>query len=364
VTAVLAVVTVGLVATAVVRSWQSSHRQRADAALERTGIAYVRPEIRLVAVLAAGEITVARGTAVDMGPVRAAMAAVDGAPGAGTLGTGARWADLRGRVDALTTGQDTGASAAQAWADAVVLAGQLLDAAITAAGLDRDPDLASHNLIDAAVNGLPSVIVYAGRSGDIAAQAAGGTPTAAQELALAVDTYQVALLATRLDAQLTTGADAASDITTQVDAFESAVSTFVPPSAVTREPGTVQVVGLADSALTVQATALALATDLLARVDGVVAERESGLRDDQTVAVAVGIGVLLSAAALAWLLVPVRPRRGGPHDADEAGPGRVPEPAAPADDLIDARDLPLDTLVHAGRGARSPATRGHRRNAQ
>jgi|SRR5215467_646506 len=360
----LALATVALVGIVTVRSWQSSHRQQAAVALERSGIAYLRPEIHLITVLAGGELTIARNAHFDTAPLRAAEAEVDStvtAAGAGTLDNVARWADLRDRIDALMTHPDAGAGATQSWADTVGVAGQLLDAVTAQAGLDLDPDLASHNLIGAAVHALPSVIIYAGRAGGIAAQAVGRGPSAAEETELAVDTYQVALLAAQLDTEITAGADAAPDITTQLDAFESAVSTFVPPSVVTRPVGTVPLVGLADSAQTVQAAALALATDLLLRADTMLADRAGGLRDDGILAVSVGVALLVTAAALVWLLVPARRRTG-----DAAEPGDIDSDSGPRlapGDLIDARAL-LEELAHVGRGVRAPAAGKSRTDAR
>jgi hypothetical protein len=356
----LALVTAGLVGVVVVRSWQSTEQQRTAISLERSGIAYLGPEIRLIAVLAGAEITVARGAPVDTAQVQTAEAAVDAAADVNRLHAGTRWPDLRGRIDGLTRRSDSGPGAVQAWDDVVSLAGDLLDAVVAAAGLDLDPQASTQNLIDAAVHGLPSVVIYAGHAGAIAAQAVGGNLSAGQQTELAVYTYQVALLGARLDTQVTSGADTAADVTTQMDTFESAVGTFVPPSVVTRPIGSVPLVGLADGAQGVQSAALALATDLLLRADAALADRDAGLRNDGIVAISVGVALLVTAAALVWLLAPARRRAGDAAEAEETGDREAgAEPA----DLIDARDL-LGELVHVGRGVRSPTTGESRTDAR
>ena len=350
--AVVAVVIAGMVGTVLVRSWLSADRQAGAAALERRGIAYLQPAIHLVALLAAGEVNVARGAAVNTEPLQTALADVDAADASG-LGAATRWADLRQRVTGLIQHPGTGPVAVEGWTDAAGLANALVSAVATNGGLDLDPDADSFELLQAAARTLPGVIVYAGRAGDIAASIGVKSLSAAEQATLDVAVYQVALTTKQLDSQLagaiTAESTTTADLTSQEDAFESAVSNFAPSGVVSTLTGQVNVVGLPLAAQAVQSSALALADQLFGRADALVASRARTLDDDEAIAVFVGVAFLLCSAALGWLLVPL-PRRAPQHA--ETGSGDRDGRLIQAGDLIDARDLPLEELVHIGRGVR------------
>ncbi len=351
--AVVAVIITGLVGTVLARSWLSADRQAAAAGLERRAIAYVQPAIRLTELLGSGEVTVARNGKVDVDTLHAAVGAVDSADSSG-LGIATRWADLRSRVEALVEHPGSGLIAAQGWSDVAALSLALVSEVASTGGLDLEPNGNAYQLLEAGSRTLPAVMVYSGRAGDIAARVGGHTPSASEQATLDVAVYQVAVTTSELDAELagaiTAESTTTADLTSQEDAFESAVSNFAPSSVISTLTGQVNIVGMPAQAQSVQSASLALAGQLLGRADALVADRAHTLDDDEAIAVFVGVAYLVCLAALAWLLVPL-PRR-IPQHAETASSERDAR-LMQAADLIDARDLPLEELVHIGRGVRA-----------
>jgi hypothetical protein len=185
---------------------------------------------------------------------------------------------------------------------------------------------------------------------------------------VAVARYRVAAAAgdaatgLRKSVASTSRAELGPAVTVQLDALLAAVDDFAPPIVLAELAAPVNRDQLATSAQEVGAAARALSTVVLSELDTLLADRQGRLSSQRRgMAVAAGVSVL-AGLLLAWVLGLAAGllRQGASQDgqASDAGDAIEVSPREYADDLvpgdlIDARELDFEELVHVGRAVRS-----------
>jgi len=340
-------------------------------ALERHGVAYLRPLTRLVGELTAAQSAAVRGAAVDTVALNAAVVAVsevdrtDGPP----LRTQQRWTDLRAAIDKVGKQRPTGPGALDAYADVVALATDLARKVGDTSKLILDPELDSYYLMDAAMLQLPAVLTAAGLAADLAYLTAdrGKDDQLPYEgfIDVAVARQQVATATEATSTGIRKALDATqrgalgANLTEPLDAFRAAADQLVPPAALRQATPTGNSSTISAAAQKIRATAVPLAAAVLTELDALLAVRQDHLASQRIYALgAAGAGVAL-AVILLWWSVPARGRARSDELAavtgrDEAGAAGDVASLSVQLPVVDARDLlALEELVHVGRGVRA-----------
>ena len=340
-------------------------------ALERHGVAYLRPLTRLVGELTAAQSAAVRGAAVDTVALNAAVAAVsdvDRTDGP-VLRTEQRWTDLRAAIDKVGAQRSTGLAALDVYADVVALAADLARKIGDTSKLILDPQLDSYYLMDAAMLQLPTVLTAAGLAADLAYVTADrGEDDKLSEGAfidVAVARQQVATATEATSTGIRKALDATrrgavgANLTEPLDAFRAAVDQLVPPAALRQATPTGNSSAIWAAAQKIRAAAVPLAAAVLTELDALLAIRQDDLASQRIYALgAAGAGVVL-AVVLLWWSVPARGRARSDelaavtagHEGGAAGDVASLSVQLP---VVDARDLlALEELVHVGRGVRA-----------
>lgn len=332
--------------------WNDTAAQSRKLATEREGASLLVPLTGLVETLTVARSVVARGGQVQGAPVQNAMLAVDAADDryGADLGSHAEWSGLHHVLSALASHPGSGADGYQVFSDAITLVTRLIGDVAESSGLILDSEVDSYYLVDALVLRLPQVIGYAGQATDLQASSGEAPLTGENAASLAVARFQVALATSQLvaDIKKSVTANAAVDLSVQQDALQDAVNQLSPPIVVAVLSAPVDAIDLAAAAQRVGDSALALGIRGWHNVDSLLATREHALQSRQRLTAGAGVGVIVSALALLFVVVPGRRRTVGGDDDTETPAPIVAEPVA----LRDARDLLLEELVHVGRGVR------------
>lgn len=318
-------------------------------AAQRSGVAYLRPLVRLVAELSRAQSAATRNVAVDLPALNSAIAAVsevDKDHGQ-TLRTSTRWSDLRA---ALPPKGVVGAAAMQPYLDVLALAGDLVATVGNESNLLVAPDRDAFHLADAALVWLPTILT---RSAAAAGYAQVATEETAEDGQVDVALAQVATAAESLERGLRVAMESgsAAGVAGALDVFSTAVDQLVPPAAVRSSGTPVSPGALARAAADIHTAALPLAAAVLDELDRILADEEAAAIARRTRALAVGSAGLALGVILLWWCVPPRERA-----ADEAGGAPTPDVAAVSVQVpaVDARDLlAIEELMHVGRGVRA-----------
>jgi hypothetical protein len=351
-------------------SWVANTTEARHVDSERMGTAYLRPLNHLLSGMTAAQSAAVRGVTVDDVAVLEsvdAVEAVDRTVGA-ALQSRKRWVDLRGQIDHVLASPTTGRGAYDAFTPVVGLCLDLIRQVGETSTLVLDPEVDSYFLIDAALRRLPEAMVYAGRAADLAALTTAGTSGAADTTEVAVARHRVAAAAA--DAATGLGRSVGSTardslgpaITSQLDAFRAAVDGLVPPIVLRGLAVPVDRGRLVTAAEDVRAAATALATVVLAELDALLVDRQGRLSSQRRAMAGAAVAAVVASLLLAWVLgsagASARSRADQDDQDDEVGervevsPGEYADTLVPRD-LIDARELDFEELVHVGRAVRS-----------
>jgi hypothetical protein len=338
--------------------WSTGNRNLATVNAERNGTAYLQPLVQLVGELSNAQSIAVRGGQPDANRMDAAVTTVNTADDTygDALGTHQRWSELRGRIVTAAGQHVTGAQAYAVYGGVTALAVGLARKIGDVSGLTIDAQLDSYYLTDTVLVRIPDVMVSAGRAADLATLAgAQQPPDAAAPTRISVARYQVAVAAEAAAVSLRKAMDSATtrrtghNLAGQLDAFQSAVDTFVPPPAMLQTLGQVDPATLAAGSDRVRQQARLVADATLGELDSVLGDRYDRLSHDRTWASAApATGVLLAIVVL-WLLLPAAPRPAqGEADTDE--PGVQPTTSRGAGTrLVDPTDLvAVESLLHVG----------------
>jgi hypothetical protein len=345
------------------RYWSATATDIAFVKAERRGVAYLKPLSRLVGELTEAQAAAVRGAPVDVDAVRAGVRevdAVDRTEGA-ALQTHQRWSELRARIDAVLTGAGRGPTAYGAYTETAALALDLVRKIGDTSNLILDPQLDSFYLMDTALINVPDLLLHAGRATDLVTLAGDRTPGGEDAVRLAVARHRVATNAEAVVTGLRKAIDATDsstlgpNLTTQLDQFQGAVDRFVPPTVIAQLATRVDTRGMPADAQGVRDSALALAATVLTELDALLRQRQDRLADQQVYTAGAAAVVLLAGILLLVALVAVR------RPVIDAEPVLDPtqrstdesEPAAT--NLVDARDLLIEELIHVGRAVRPRA---------
>lgn len=350
-------------------AWLAWTANTADARFvdrERMGSAYLRPLDQLIGSLTAAQSAAVQGARVDAASVHESVGvveAVDRAAGA-SLQSRQRWRDLRVQIDRVLASRTSGRGAYDAFAPVVALCLDLARQVGDTSMLILDPDLDTRYLMDAALPRLPEAMVYAGRAADLVALADGRTLAGAEASEVAVARYRVATAAADAATGLgksvgsTSRASLGPAITAQLDAFRAAVDGFAPPAVLASLAAPVDLDKLATAAAEVGAAARALALVVLSELDALLADRQGRLGSQRRAMAGAAVVAAVAGLLLAWVLGPTgmlpRQRADQGDDIDErveVSPGEYADNLVPGD-LIDARELDFEELVHVGRAVR------------
>jgi hypothetical protein len=351
---VLAVLVGVLVPYAVAMSvlWSSMGDDVRFAARERNGVHYLGPLVRLLGAETDVQSAAVAGATPNTETVLAAIPAVDQVDstlGAG-LGTQQRWAELRGRLQALLNAPGTGAAAYANFGEVVDLTTAMIISVGDSSDVIHDPQLDAYYVMDAAVQRIPAIVVQAGRLYDLTVlngSSAATTPSVVvavdqvQRQASAADTgLRKSFLATQ---SRTLGPALLDDL----DRFRDAVTAMAPPvGEVNGTRPAVSLAALRADRVQVRDSALSMETVALQQLDALLQARHDHLVAQQRLVVAVTIaGALLVVIAL-WFAAPRRRRQ---TEEEEPEPERpvtgdgAAEPEQPelveALQLIEARRL-------------------------
>jgi hypothetical protein len=356
---VCGVILVGAFGAVLRQSWLTTSVDRNVVASARSGVAYLHPLTGLVGELVEAQSAAVRGVQVDAAGVRTALAAVDtqDRESGHLLGTEARFAELKARVEAVLGLAPKGRGAYDAYTDVVALAVVLIRQVGDSSSLSRDPDLDSYYLMDAATIRLPDAMVLAGKASDLVVLAGDKELAGDDAIKAAIARHGVADAAEEVSKGLNKSVDATArtqlgaNIAQRLDAFRTAVDTFAPPTMLAELAGTVNAAALASAARQVFATALPLSHRLLGELDALLSVRQEGLGNDLRYASVAGTAGAVAFAMLLWLLATGRSRPGRDPALEAALAGESEDPVLGT--LTDARTL-LDgeELVHVGRAVR------------
>ena len=361
-----------IVATA--QGWSSTSGEVSTATAERHGIAYLRPLNTLVSTLAGAQSTAVRGGQVAESEVTAAMDDVDDVDDryGSELQASKRWSDIRRTIREILAAKPTGVEAYEQYGEASAVVRQLQKRIADSSELVLDRAIDSSYLVDAALQQLPDVLIAAGRAADLATLDA-ATPIESQDSTvqtrIAVARYDVAVAAEAVGVGLAKSLDGTASrtlgphITGQLDAFRSAVDSFVPSGTRLRGLDRTDASNLYRTATLVRQAAGPLADAVFGELDSILSDRVDTLGWQRLRAMLVTLFGLLVALLLGWWMIP-RSKAGAEADSDDIE-GSVPEQRAadrprgarPETAVIDPRDLrAVEELMHAGR-----AIRGRRR---
>jgi hypothetical protein len=146
----------------------SEDRQFAD--LERRGVAYLGPLVRLVSATSDAQSAAVAGRSPDREAIEAAVQQVDEVEAlhGATLGTTVRWDALKDRLLTTTGETSTGAQAYLRYTQVTDLELALVSALGDSSKLILDPSLDSYYVMDTVLLRIPEAVVDAGRLSDLA----------------------------------------------------------------------------------------------------------------------------------------------------------------------------------------------------
>lgn len=349
-----------LFSLATAQAWITTTSSVDVVATERAGVAYLRPLTALI-----GELTEAQSTAVHGGEVQ--VIAVNGAINnvdsvdrryGARLAVHERWTETRKAINEVITAQATAAGAFDQYGEVVALVRQLVREIADTSKLVLDRAIDSAYLATAAINQLPDIIIGAGRASDLAAL--GGTDQTTQTQ-ISVARYDVAVLAESIGVGLAKALDntdsrtLGGNITGQLDAFRSAVDSFVPSGTRLRSLNPIDGATLTRTASTVRQAASPLADAVIGELDSALAGRENTLGWQRLRFLATTLlGLVAVLGLMGWLFASVRTGRTGDvdpgeHPADDEQPSATHRRGQSETALIDPRDLlAVEEMMHAG----------------
>lgn len=345
----LPVIVAVLFSVALVQSWIASTKDLNSARAEQQGIAYLQPLTDILGKMVDAQSTTVEGGVADSSGLQQGISAVDAVEKkyGDALGSGQRWADLRGRINTLINQRPSGDSAYRAYTDVVQLVIDLINKIADSSNLVLDPVLDSSYLVDAAVLRLPEVTVFAGRAADLARLANSITNPAERaqaETRVGVARYQVARESEGLATGLRKAMDVTSSsslgpaVTTQLDTFRTAVDEFVPPVTLLQDLDRVETVALTLKAGEVREAARNLNAAILTELDKLVEARANQFGVARTQTLGLGSLALLLSVLVLWVMA--------------KGARRLEPATAPAGDRADSENA-KDRLTEAVRARRS-----------
>jgi methyl-accepting chemotaxis protein len=349
------------------QSWTATSPAVARATDERAGIRYLKPLTALIGELAEAQSTAVRGGDVQAAAVTSAISAVDAADRdtGSRLQVRRRWADTRKAITEVLAGQPATTGAFEQYGEVIALVRQLVRQLTDTAKLVLDPAVDTAYLANAAFVQLPNVIVGAGRAADLAAIDAAGRADPMARTQIAVARYDVAVAAESVGVGLAKALDdtasttLGSNITGQLDAFRSAVDSFIPSGTRLRGLGALDAANLARTATTVRQSARPLLETVVGELDSLLRSREDTVGWQRLRALATALLGLIVAVVLGWRLrvaavAPVdRAADGEPADGAARASGVPRQRGRPETELIDPSDLlAVEELMHAGRAQR------------
>jgi len=327
------------------QAWQGQSDRLSFAAKERHGIEYLTTLGQVTTALTDAQSAAVAGRAVDRAAVARAVDAttsVDNRLGE-DLRTSERWSGLRVKIEALSSvppGDKT--RVYEAYGEATDLLLALYGKVRENSQLIRDPDADTYFLQDGAAEELPESVVAAGKFADLVALAA-ARPAAER-------TSAIADLTVAQGSVLDPAADLADDLQSAVDSSESRTLGGSLLSRLDRFRRSME--GLAASAGTldgqsplppadrvntarieVQTAASELSNAILAELDVLIADRQSGIGTGRILSVVALAVTVLGCAVPTLLALRKRRRRRRPFD----GPHRMVPPRAVTPEQNDIR---------------------------
>jgi hypothetical protein len=183
-------------------------------------------------------------------------------------------------------------------------------------------------------------MVFAGRAADLVTLAGGSELGGDDAIRAAVARYGVATAGEQVTAglnkavEVTSRASLGSDIALQLDAFQTSVDAFAPPTMLAQLAGSVKAADLAAGAHQVFATALPLAHKLLSELDALLAARQAAISAHQ-MSTKEAAGAAATVGLVLMLVVVARWRRRRRSMNAMSGPlepfGSPAEPYGPMD---------------------------------
>ncbi|WP_173158696.1 hypothetical protein [Phytohabitans suffuscus] len=311
------------------QAWQGQSDRLTFAAKERQGIEYLTALGPVTTALTDAQSAAVAGREVDRAAVTRAVdaaTAVDERLG-DDLRTSERWSGLRVKIEALSSVPAGDKSRIyDAYGEVTDLLLALYGKIRENSQLIRDPEADTYFLQDGAAEELPESVVAAGKFADLVGIAA-GRPAAER-------TAAVADIISARDAVLSPATDLADDVQSAVDSTESRTLGGNLLSRLDRfrraMDGLATSVGTLDgrsalptgdrlnpARIEVQAAASELSSSILAELDVLIADRQSGVRTERVISlVTLAVAVLGCAVPAVLALLGRRRRRrpfGGPH---------------------------------------------------
>jgi hypothetical protein len=346
-----------LFSLATAQAWNTTTSSVDVVATERVGVAYLRPLTALIGELTEAQSTAVRGGDVQVIAVNGAINNVDSVDrryGA-RLTVHERWTETRKAINEVITANATAAGAFDQYGEVVALVRQLVREIADTSMLVLDRAIDSDYLATAAISQLPDIIIGAGRASDLAAL--GGTDQTTQTQ-ISVARYNVAVLAESIGVGVAKALDNTDsrtlgvNITGQLDAFRSAVDSFVPSGTRLRSLDPIDGGTLARTATTVRQAARPLSDAVIGELDSALAAREDTLGWQRLRFLATTIlGLVAVLGLMGWLFASVRTREvdSGEHPAADEQPSASQRRGQSETALIDPRDLlAVEEMMHAG----------------
>ncbi len=329
---------------------------------ERDGAAYMRPLAALIGELVDAQSTSVRGGTVQTAAVMTAVSALDAADRSygESLETHKRWTDLRKVIGDVLAAKATGPAAYDQYSETIALALQLVREVSDSGKLILDSQTESFYLMDTVVNQLPAVVIAAGRAADLAVLAPAGDDVAQTRIMVA--RHDVATATEAIAVGLAKALDASdsrtlgTNITGQLDAFRSAVDSFVPSGTRLRGLDRADAATLTTTAAAVRNAARPLSDAVLGELDALLTDRAGALLWQRTLAFGSALLSLLFLLLLAVLLVPqLRRLATGPLTDAGREPQLAPVQRNRSDTrIIDPHDLlAVEEMLQAGRPIRT-----------
>ncbi|MBN1172526.1 MAG: hypothetical protein JXA67_10180 [Micromonosporaceae bacterium] len=329
-------------------SWSGATTRLDEVGLEQSGVAYLGPLTTLVSELTQAQSAAVRGGQTQAVVVTGALNGVDRVDRAhgAALGVRKRWADTRKAINEVIAGRAGTIGVFEQYDEALSLVRQLARRIADTSGLVVDPEVDASYLAEAVLTQLPDIMINAGRAANLAVLDAAGTEgDTMAPIRVAVARYDVAVAAESVGIGLAKALDETSsptlgpNITGQLDAFRSAVDSFVPSGTRLRGLETTDPATLDRNATLVRQAARPLAEAILSELDGLLSERRSALRWQQIRTGAVTAIALLLAVALLWRTIAgnlrLRSKPFGGHHVFDVG----------ADGVVSASDQTPDTAL-------------------
>jgi hypothetical protein len=336
---------VGGFAVAARQAWTANSADARLVSDERARVAYLRPLVHLVGALTEAQSAAVRGAPADAPAVQSAVETVDTVDHryGDDLGTTRRWQEVRQRITLAIGKPDTGRAGYDNYADVLTLALDLVRRTGDTSGVIRDPQLDSYYVLDTALLRLPEAIVSAGRAADLVLLTGKSTLSGADAIQAAVARHNVAQAAADANTSITQSISATNrsvlgaDLAGQLDGFRAAVDEFAPLVILNALAAPIDADSLPPAAGQVRVTALALADAVLSELDGLLTDRDTGLRHQRELTTGLTIAVLVLLLLSVWLVIGmVRAARAKPED-----PVVPAEPAQPVDlrQIFEAEEL-------------------------